>query len=172
MRKFIGVALFVCLVSLMGFTQETPKPEVFGGYQFTRFGGDNGAPGTNANGFNGQATMYINKWLGVSGDFGGAFITGSKLYTYTGGPVLSTHKGQFSPFAHFLIGGARASATDPLSGTSVSSNGLAMMPGGGVDMGRNQLAVRLVQFDWLMLRSNGSTSSKNVRISSGILFRF
>ena len=103
MRKFIGVALFVCLVSLMGFTQETPKPEVFGGYQYTRFDG-----GTNAHGFNGQATMYINKWLGVSGDFGGAFPTGGKFLTYTGGPVVSTHKGQFSPFAHFLIGGAHA----------------------------------------------------------------
>lgn len=161
MRKFIGVALFVCLVSLMGFTQETPKPEVFGGYQYTRFDG-----GANGNGFNGQATMYINKWLGVSGDFGGSYASGAKFYTYTGGPVVSTHKGQFSPFAHFLIGGARAS--DSLS----SINGLAMMPGGGVDMGRNQLAFRLVQFDWLMLKSNGVTSKNNARISSGILFRF
>src|SRR5256714_14527515 len=98
MRKFIGVALFVCLVSLMGFTQETPKPEVFGGYQYTRFDG-----GTNAHGFNGQATMYINKWLGVSGDFGGAFPTGGKFLSYTGGPVVSTHTGQFSPFLQFLI---------------------------------------------------------------------
>jgi hypothetical protein len=162
MRKFIGVALFVCLVSLMGFTQETPKPEVFGGYQYTRFEG-----GANGNGFNGQATMYINKWLGVSGDFGASYATGGlKYYTYTGGPVLSTHKGQFSPFAHFLIGGARAS--DSFGGI----NGLAMMPGGGVDMGRNQLAVRLVQFDWLINRFSGITSKNNARISTGLLFRF
>ena len=148
MRKFIGVALFVSLVSLMGFTQETPKPEVFGGYQYTRFDG-----GTNAHGFNGQATMYINKWLGVSGDFGGAFPSGGKFLSYTGGPVVSTHKGQFSPFA-------------------VSANGLAMMPGGGVDMGSKQLAVRLVQFDWLISRFSGVTDKNNVRISSGLLFRF
>jgi hypothetical protein len=167
MRKFIGVALFVSLVSLMGFTQETPKPEVFGGYQYTRFDG-----GTNAHGFNGQATMYINKWLGVSGDFGGAFPSGGKFLSYTGGPVVSTHKGQFSPFAHFLIGGAHASATDPLSGTTVSANGLAMMPGGGIDMGRKQLAVRLVQFDWLISRFSGVTDKNNARISSGLLFRF
>ena len=161
MRKFIGVALFVSLVSLMGFTQETPKPEVFGGYQYTRLEG-----GTNANGFNGQATMYINKWLGVSGDFGGAFANGGHLYSYTGGPVVSTHKGQFSPFAHFLIGGARL-------GDSVSSiNGLAMMPGGGVDMGTKQMAFRLVQFDWLISRFSGYTDKNNARISSGILFRF
>jgi hypothetical protein len=167
MRKFIGVALFVSLVSLMGFTQETPKPEVFGGYQYTRFDG-----GTNASGFNGQATIYINKWLGVSGDFGGAFPSGGKFLTYTGGPVVSTHKGQFSPFAHFLIGGAHASATDPLSGTTVGANGLAMMPGGGVDMGSKQLAFRLVQFDWLISRFSGVTDKNNARISSGLLFRF
>jgi hypothetical protein len=146
----------------MGFTQETPKPEVFGGYQYTRFDG-----GANGNGFNGQATMYINKWLGVSGDFGASYATGGlKYYTYTGGPVVSTHKGQFSPFAHFLIGGARAS--DSFGGI----NGLAMMPGGGVDMGRNQLAVRLVQFDWLINRFDGITSKNNARISTGLLFRF
>jgi len=168
MRKFIGVALLVSLVSLAGFAQETPKPEVFGGYQYTRFDG-----GTNAHGFNGQATLYINQWLGVSGDFGASYATGGlKYYTYTGGPVLSTHTGQFSPFAHFLIGGGRISATDPLSGTTVSSNGLAMMPGGGVDMGRNQLAVRLVQFDWLINRFDGITSKNNARISTGVLFRF
>ncbi len=140
MRKFICVALFVSLVSLMGFTQETPKPEVFGGYQYTRFDG-----GTNASGFNGQATMYINKWLGVSGDFGGAFPSGGKFH---------------------------ASATDPLSGTTVGANGLAMMPGGGVDMGSKQLAFRLVQFDWLISRFSGVTDKNNARISSGLLFRF
>ncbi len=30
MRKFVVVALFVCLVALAGVAQETPKPEVFG----------------------------------------------------------------------------------------------------------------------------------------------
>ena len=42
MRNFIGLALLVSLVSLAAFAQEggnTPKAEIFGGYQYTRFDG-------------------------------------------------------------------------------------------------------------------------------------
>jgi hypothetical protein len=161
MRTIIGVALLVCLVSLTGLAQETPKPEVFGGYQFTGFDG-----GQTANGWNGAASMYINRWLGVTGDFSGTYATGLKFHTYTFGPVISTHKGSFSPFGHFLIGGAHAS--DSVGGTS----GMAMMAGGGVDMGHKQLALRLVQFDWLITRFSGFTDKNNYRVGTGVLFRF
>ena len=50
MRKLIGVALFLCLASLMAAAQEsgTSKADIFGGYQYTKFDG-----GLSANGFNG-----------------------------------------------------------------------------------------------------------------------
>jgi hypothetical protein len=35
MRKLIGVAVLLCVVSVLGMAQETPLPEVYGGYQFT-----------------------------------------------------------------------------------------------------------------------------------------
>jgi hypothetical protein len=161
MRKFVAVALFVGLVSLFGIAQEVPKPEVFGGYQFTSLD-----PSTNANGWNGAANMYITRWLGVTGDFGGAYSNGLHFYTYTGGPVVSTHKGQFSPFVHFLIGGAHASAS------GFSDSGIAMMFGGGVDLGKKPLAIRLAQFDWLSTRFNGFTDNNNFRFSTGAIFRF
>jgi len=161
MRKFVAVALFVGLVSLLGMAQETPKPEVFGGYQFTSLD-----PSTNANGWNGAANMYITRYFGVTGDFGGAYSNGLHFYTYTGGPVVSMHKGQFSPFAHFLIGGAHASAF------SVGNSGMAMMFGGGVDVGKKQFALRLAQFDWLSTRFSGFTDNNNYRFSTGALFRF
>src|SRR2546425_11707698 len=103
MRKFVVVALFVCLVALAGVAQETPKPEVFGGYQFTTL---DHTP--NANGWNGAASMYVTRWLGVTGDFSGAYTSGLHFMTYTAGPVGSTHKGNFSPFAHALFRGAPA----------------------------------------------------------------
>lgn len=160
-RKFIVVALFVSLVALAGFAQETPKPEVFGGYQFTTVD-----PSWNASGWNGAATMYINRWLGVTGDFSGAYSSGDKLHTYTFGPVVSTRKGAFAPFVHGLFGGAR------VSGSGFSDGGFAMMFGGGVDVGRKQMAFRLVQVDWLSLRFSGVTNNNNARVSTGILFRF
>ncbi|HKS71752.1 MAG TPA: hypothetical protein VJQ82_01065 [Terriglobales bacterium] len=161
MRKLIGIALFVCLATFVGTAQETPKPEIFGGYQFTALD-----PSWHGQGWNGAANMYFTHWLGVTGDFSGAYSQGLSFTTYTGGPVVSMHKGQFSPFAHFLIGGAHASFS------GVGNNGMAMMFGGGLDMGHKQFAVRLFQMDWLSTRFDGFTDNNNVRVSTGVLLRF
>lgn len=161
MRKLIGVALFVCLVSLAGIAQETPKPEVFGGYQFTSLD-----PSTNANGWNGSATMYINRWMGVKGDFSGAYATGLKFHTFTGGPVVVMHHRSLAPFAEALFGGAHASSG------GFGTNGFTMMFGGGIDLGRKQLALRLVQADWMINRFSGVSDKNNARVATGILYRF
>src|SRR5437667_12700650 len=105
MSKFLVVSLFVCLVALAGVAQETPKPEVFGGYQFTTL---DHTP--NANGWNGAASMYVTRWLCVTGDFSGAYTSGLHFMTYTAGPVVSTHKGNFSQFAPAFVRRPHASA--------------------------------------------------------------
>jgi hypothetical protein len=76
-----------------------------------------------------------------------------------------------APFAHFLAGGFRDSISG--GGLSASDNGLAMMLGGGLDVraGR-RIAVRAIQFDWLGLHSNGSSDNNNMRVSTGLLFRY
>ena len=175
MRNFIGLALLVSLVSLAAFAQEggnTPKAEIFGGYQYTRFDG-----GVNANGWNTSLTGNLNNWFGIAADCGGAYKTQNGVsfnnYTYTFGPVISyRHNETFTPFAHFLAGGNHASAS--ISGVgSGSDNGFAMMFGGGLDVKASQhLALRAVQFDWLSLHSNGASDNNNMRISTGILFRY
>ena len=161
MRKLISIALFVCLAVFVGTAQETPKPEVFGGYQFTALD-----PSWHGQGWNAAANMYFTRWFGVTGDLSGAYSQGLHFTTFTGGPVVSMHKGQFSPFAHFLIGGAHAS----VNGTG--NNGMAMMFGGGLDMGHKQFAMRLFQVDWLSTRFDGFTDNNNVRVSTGVLLRF
>jgi len=175
MRNFIGLALLVSLVSLAAFAQEggnTPKAEIFGGYQYTRFDG-----GVNANGWNTSLTGNLNNWFGIAADFSGAYKTQNGVsfnnYTYTFGPVISyRHNETFTPFAHFLAGGNHASAS--ISGVgSGSDNVFAMMFGGGLDVKASQhLALRAVQFDWLSLHSNGASDNNNMRISTGILFRY
>jgi hypothetical protein len=174
MRKLIGVALFLCLISLMAAAQEAGgKAEIFAGYQYTRFDG-----GLNANGFNGAAAANLNRWFGVAADFSGAYGSQSgvdtKFYSYTFGPQVSMHSGSLTPFAHFLIGGAHASASTTSGGvtTSASSSGMAMMFGGGVDVGRHNLAFRLAQFDWLTTRFNGVSDKNNMRLSTGLVMRF
>ncbi len=164
MRKLIGVAVLLGLVSILSLAQETPKPEVYGGYQFTRIS-NNGVSGT-GNGWNSAANFYLTRWFGATGDFSGVYSSGASLYTYTFGPTVSTHKQAFSPFAHALFGGAHAGA----AGFGV--DGMAMMFGGGVDVGKQKLALRAVQFDWLMLHSSGITLKDNVRVTTGLMYRF
>jgi outer membrane protein with beta-barrel domain len=176
MRKLIGVALFLCLVSLMAAAQESgsSKAEIFGGYQYTKFDG-----GLNANGFNGAVTGNLNRWLGVTADFSGAYGSqggvDTKTYTYTFGPQVQMSSGKITPFAHALFGGAHTSASTNVTGTTVSAStsGFAFMLGGGVDakMGRS-MAFRLIQFDWLSLHANGVSDNNNMRISTGLVLHF
>jgi hypothetical protein len=174
MRKFFGIALFLSMFSLAAFAQESggaPKAEFFGGYQYTRFDG-----GLNANGWDTALTGNLNRWFGVAADFSGAYKSQNGVsfnnYTYTFGPVISwRHNETFTPFTHFLAGGVRSSAA--FSGLSASGNGFAMMFGGGVDVkASRRLAVRAIQFDWLSLHSNGTSDNNNMRISTGLLFRY
>jgi len=161
MRKFIGVAVLVCMASMLAMAGEAPKPEVYGGYQFTSTDG-----GWHASGWNTAANMYIWKNVGVTGDFSGVYHSGSNLYTYTFGPVVSKPKGSFSPYAHALFGGAHAATA------GIGDGGMAMLFGGGLDFGKRKLVFRAVQFDWMVLRFNGFTDKNNVRVNTGFLYRF
>jgi hypothetical protein len=174
MRKFV-IALLLGTFSLAASAQEmgttAPKAEIFGGYQYTRFDG-----GLNANGWGTGATVNFNNWFGIASDFGGAYKSQNGVsfhnYTYTFGPQVSwRHNPTFTPFAHFLLGGFRGTVS--ASGASASDNGFAMMFGGGADVKATQhLAVRAFQLDWLSLHSNGSNDNNNLRISTGVLFRY
>jgi len=161
MRKFIGVAVLVCMASMLAMAGEAPKPEVYGGYQFTSTDG-----GWHASGWNTAANMYIWKGVGATADFSGVYASGQSLYTYTFGPVVSKPKGNFSPYAHALFGGAHVAAG------GVGDSGMAMLFGGGLDFGKRKLVFRAVQFDWMVLRFNGFTDKNNVRVNTGFLFRF
>ena len=47
------------------------------------------------------------------------------------------------------------------------------MAGGGVDFNINRnFAFRAAQADWLMTHANSNTSGKNLRIVTGIVFRY
>ena len=161
MRNFMGVVVLVCMISSLGLAQEPPKPEVYGGYQFTSTDG-----GWHASGWNTAANLYIKRWLGATADFSGVYHNGGNLYTCTFGPVVSTHEKSFSPYAHALFGGARAGAG------GISDSGMAMMFGGGVDLGKHKLVFRAVQSDWMVLRFSGISDKNNMPVNTGFLYRF
>jgi len=187
MRKFYTVVILLGLLSFPLMAQDNPKVEVFGGYQYLNIGSTNNGP-SSSQGFNGwdaSAAFNFAKYLGVEGDFSGSYATidgvSFKIYTYSGGPVVSAQAGRIKPFAHVLIGGIHLSGSE--SSNSVSWNGYTVMAGGGLDAKVNRaLAVRLVQADWVYYNLGSTTvagisvpgfsGSKNVRIATGIVFRF
>src|SRR5258708_28471316 len=157
MRNFMGVVVLVCMISSLGLAQEPPKPEVYGGYQFTSTDG-----GWHASGWNTAANLYIKRWLGATADFSGVYHNGGNLYTYTFGPVVSTHESSFSPYAHALFGGAHT------AGGGISDSGVAMLFGGRVDFRKRKLGFRAVPFDWVVLPFSGSTRKHNITVNSRI----
>ena len=158
MRQLMILALSLGLLSLPAVAQDFPKAEIFGGYQYTHF-----EPGGNANGWNASLTGNVNRWFGVAADFSGAYKSGEHVHTYMFGPVFSARTDKVTPFAHALFGGVSGGGT----------NAFAMAFGGGVDVKMaDKVAFRLIQGDWLLFRSEGYTSKKNARISTGIVFRF
>jgi hypothetical protein len=171
-RNFIAFALLFGMFSLAAAAQESaPKGEFFGGYQYTKFDG-----GTNANGWDTAVTGNLNRWLGVTADFSGVYNSqngvSSSDYTYTFGPVVSLRTNKaFTPFAHFLAGGTHLGYSAP--GFSGSDSGFAMMFGGGVDIAATRhVAIRALQLDWLSLRSNGVSDNNNLRLTTGLVFRY
>ena len=175
MQKLLVLVVLLGLVSIPLMAQDYPKAEVFGGYQYLHLGGS--GTDVNANGWNASLTGNFTKSFGVTADFSGAYKTISgvdtKVYSYAGGPVVNLNSGgKVNPFVHALFGGAHASAS--LSGVgSASQNGFTMMFGGGADVKVNPiLAVRVIQADWVYYRFSGNSESHNVRISTGIVFRF
>ena len=151
----IGMAFFAACA----YSQQ--KVEMFGGYQFTRPDG-----GPNLNGWNAAVTGNFNKSFGITADFSGTYGSGLNFYTYTFGPKLTANLPVVRPYVHALFGGAHASASFG------SGEGFTTMLGGGFDAGRGRFAWRVAQFDWLLVHGSGGTSTKNVRVSTGLVLRF
>lgn len=174
MRKFMVLACVLSLFAISAMAAETgsyPKAEFFGGYQYSRMEG-----GLNANGFDFALNGNFNNYFGITADFGAAYKTENGVslhnYTYTFGPQLSLRANKaYTPFVHALIGGDRATVSASGIG-SASGNGWATMFGGGADFNFSQHMAFRGGADWLLLHSNGATSSKNIRMVTGIVFRY
>src|SRR5690349_23675935 len=160
--RFCVLVLFLWL-TLPALAQEN-KVEVFGGYQYTRFTGDN------FNGWNAAVTGNLNSWLGIIADVSGAYRSpiqntpsrvtniqiSSHQYNLVFGPTVAYRKDQrIKPYAHALLGLSHLSSTGTFAlttgGTSSISDSVstfAMALGGGVDLDVNKrIAIRVLQAD-------------------------
>jgi opacity protein-like surface antigen len=193
MRRLIFMLAIGLVLSIPSFAQEViyPKAEVFGGFSIssipgvTTFDPTSGLP-TSARkslmGWQASANYNLTHHLGIVGDFGGQYgsipsvtvlgvaIPGYSMNTYQFlfGPRIMFRGPRVTPYVHALFGGIKdgvgsisvAGITTP----AVSSTGLGMGFGGGLDINvSDRLALRVPQFDWT-LRHVGSTSVLGVTI--------
>jgi len=140
----------------------TDKVELFGGYSYMRFGS---SPSTNLNGWELSGQYKVAKWLGGVADFGGTYGSGASVHTFLFGPQVSWPR-SISPFAHVLVGGSH------FSSGGVGDTSFSAAIGVGIDAKlMHGVSWRVIQGDYVATRFFGSTQN-NVRVSSGIVFRF
>ncbi|HEX4997791.1 MAG TPA: hypothetical protein VFY29_06175 [Terriglobia bacterium] len=164
--------LILVIVAVLAFSQSSlfaadpGKGEVFGGYSFL-----NGGSGsrTTLNGWAASYTHNVDSMVGITADFGGHYktISGTKvnLFEYMFGPQVALRQDKTKIFARALFGGTRA------GGGGSSTNGFSMGYGGGLDYSANdKVEIRVVQFDWVPVRFNGSWDNTNIRMAFGVVF--
>jgi opacity protein-like surface antigen len=191
MRK---ISLLCCaLMMFTGFaTAQVPTSgNVFFGYSY--YNADLSSLGRSSlNGWTGSLEGKILPWVGLVADFSQTFGSekttiacpvglacpvisiNAHEYNMLFGPRVSVTVGKVRPFAEALFGVGHVSADAGANGSVIgagSDTSLATGLGGGFDYRIvRPIALRL-EGDYLQTRFFGSTQN-NVRISTGIVFRF
>ncbi len=190
MRKFSAIAFTLLIFSVAGRGQVIPKSgNAFFGYSYSGGQVFNPGPiGDHMNGWEGSAEGKFLPWLGGVADldwhYGGATLTCSAVgpncpslrFRLNGsreslqfGPRVSKDFSKYTFFAQFLLG--ITFQTVAAGTTATSDRGFSDAIGGGVDYKLLKNVALRGQVDWLQTRLFGGTQG-NVRISTGIVFRF
>ena len=168
-RILTAVLVISVCAPLAGAQDETPKVELYGGYDYVRVSdlGDS----YNFNGGSGQFAYNANRWLGLVGDFGGYYTSDgfhAGVLSYMAGPRVNLRgHGKMMPFAQVLLGGARSIDNSPL-------NAFAMTAGGGLDYKISQhFAIRPVQAEYFLTKfpDGASDRQNNFRFGAGVVFQ-
>ena len=193
MKLLAAVLLSVALV--YSAAAQAPKVEIFGGYSVEHIA-PCGTTTTFAQGFscglelgelasskgyfhgwNGSATAYFNRFVGITADVAGhygAFGSNSNArYSFLFGPTFTLHTPVINPFAHVLFGVVKETAGSAFSDTSFSKPEFAV--GGGIDLSLSRrLALRPIQLDyeWQRNPTSGLSNPTGLRLSAGVVLKF
>jgi len=178
----------VFFLSVVAFSQDYPKAEVFGGYSYLNVDTNNVTSRQSANGWEAAASGNFNKWFGVEFDVSGYYKTYSadltalglgtidvkfRDYSYLAGPRIN-----FRPvFVHALLGGDHLSQSLSGLGSSVglgSQDGFAGAFGGGVEWKVSGPWSVRASTDYVFTRHNlfgaSSRTQNNFRAGAGIVY--
>jgi hypothetical protein len=189
LRKIAAIIFSFLVLSAAGWAQLPTGGNVFFGYSFSQGQAFTGlsSGGANMNGWEGSAEAKFLPWIGVAADFdwhyGGRDFIGcsgfsctpekfrlnASRHTVLFGPRASISFGRYTPFAEFLLGIAHQ--TDTGGGVSNSDTSFSTAIGGGLDYKLVKGVAWRVQGDDIHTGFFGG-GQNNVRISTGIVFRF
>lgn len=183
---FISVALL--LFAGMANAQVPTSGNIFVGYSFENTNSSAlnlNLSRPNLQGWEGSLEGKLLPWVGIVADFSGhygsqTFIelppAGPVTVKVTGhewevlfGPRLSVPVGKFTPFGEFMVGLARINTGGTFPGPSNTSFATAV--GGGIDYRLFRPIALRVEGDYLRT-SFFSTTQNNLRLSTGVVFRF
>ncbi len=197
MRRVGLVVSALLLLAGLSNAQVPTSGNVFFGYSFENAGSSSfdfaNMSRPSLNGWEASLEGRVFPWVGMVVDVGGH--NGSQSYqqvlgsgpstvtinvnghdfTALFGPRVSVTAGRFRPFAEALFGVAHIKTTQssplPDNFMQPSDTAFATALGGGVDYKIIRLIALRVQGDYVQTRFFG-TSQNNVRISTGVVFRF
>jgi len=169
MRKLLILGVLILLSAGSALAQETPKAELFGGYEYLHLN----PGGTGCHGGGASLAYNLTNWIGAVGDFGVCKETGlpsgfsAHDVNYLFGPRVSYRSsGSFTPFAQVLFGGQHQ------AGGGAAIDTFAMTLGGGADYKFTEhVSFRLIQVEYLYTHFGG-VRQNNARIETGIVYRW
>jgi hypothetical protein len=184
MRQITLAGLAVFILTAAAFPQ-VPRGNIFIGYSFLS-ADTNFSDRANVSGWNGSVEGKVLPFIGVVGDFSAYYANTNTCVTalpvgcpsslngrvsnYLFGPRVSVSIGGIRPFAHALLGASHTTASGGL-GSNPTDTSFATAIGGGIDFKLIPFLAWRVQGDYLQTRFFGNTQN-NVRLSTGIVFRF
>ena len=188
MLKSALIAVAFILFTTLANAQMPTSGNVFFGYSFENTGSTalDGITRANLQGWEGSLEGKLVPFLGIVTDFSGHYGTqtytvptpnGLETISLTGheyevlfGPRVSVPVGKFPPFGEFLVGLAHISPS--ASGASLTTDtSFATAVGGGIDYKIVRPLALRVEGDYLHT-SFFSSGQNNLRLSTGIVFRF
>jgi outer membrane protein OmpA-like peptidoglycan-associated protein len=168
-RKFHPLTFGLLILSLISFANvagqaqddNTPKADIFAGYQWLNPGGSVPVPGT-ANPVQGHQLQSLSKGFGLAfgynfypvfaleGDLGRNWDTGLSFTTYSVGPRFTLRSEGVNFFAHTLL------SLNQLTAPGFSTReGIGTILGGGMDLRLGQhVSFRLIEADYQWARHN------------------
>jgi hypothetical protein len=162
----------------LGYEQNVPRLEVFGGFSLMNAGTDGLANRQNVGGFESSVAYNVNRWLAAEGNVAAYYKTiniigvgtfGFHDYLLAGGPRVNVRK----VFIHTLVGMDHLASNTYFDGFGPSSgnNVLAAELGGGVQWKVARHIGLRTSADYVLSRFEGYIQS-SVRVTVGVVFDF